>query len=63
MMNMKKCILVIAFLFFSSTAQATLIDRGSFAYNDGAGHIGTVNLIYDQDFGITWVGLLISGIN
>ncbi len=49
-------ILVITFLLFSSTAQATLMDRGSFAYDDGAGHIGTVNLIYDQDFDITWVG-------
>jgi len=53
---MKKLILIIAFLLYGSTAQATLIDRGSFAYNDGLGNIGTVNLIYDQDFEITWVG-------
>ena len=38
------------------TVQATLIDRGSFAYDDGAGNTGFVNLIYDQDFDITWVG-------
>ena len=42
---MKKLILVIAFLLFSSTAPVTLINRG--AFNDGMG--GTVNLIYDVD--------------
>ena len=40
----------------SRPAMAVLIDRGSFAYDDGAGHFGTVNLIYDVDFDITWVG-------
>ncbi len=53
---MRKLILVIAILFFGSTAHATLIDRGSFAYNDGAGHTGFVKLVYDDDFDITWVG-------
>ncbi len=53
---MKKLILVVAFTFFSSTAHATLIDGGSFAYDDGAGNTGFVNLIYDNDFDITWVG-------
>jgi len=48
--------LVMTFLLFSSTAQATLIDRGSFAYDDGAGHTGSVTLVYDTDFDITWVG-------
>lgn len=55
---MKKGILVIVFLLFVflSTAQATLFDRGPFAYDDGAGNIGFVNLIYDDDYDITWVG-------
>ncbi|MCP3907116.1 MAG: DUF1566 domain-containing protein, partial [Oceanicoccus sp.] len=35
---------------------AGLIDRGSFAYTDGASNTGFVNLIYDEDFDITWVG-------
>ncbi len=53
---MKKIILVISFMLFASTAHAILIDRGSFAYDDGASHTGFVNLIYDDDFDITWVG-------
>ncbi len=52
---MKKLILVITFLFFTSTVHASLDDRGSFAYDDGAGHTGSVNLIYDDDYNITWV--------
>ncbi len=52
---MKKLILVVSLLLFSSTAHATLIDRGSFAFDDGAG-TGFVNLIYDNDADITWVG-------
>lgn len=38
-----------------SASYAALIDRGSFAYDDGAGNTGFVNLIYDDDFDITWV--------
>ncbi len=53
---MKKIVLVIAFLLFNSTAQAALVDRDSFVYDDGAGHTGYVNLIYDDDYDITWVG-------
>jgi len=37
-------------------AQAILKDRGSFSYTDGVGNTGMVNLIYDQDLDITWVG-------
>jgi len=37
-------------------AQAMLQDRGSFSYTDGLGNTGMVNLIYDQDLDITWVG-------
>ncbi len=40
----------------STPADATLYNRGSFAYDDGASHTGVVNLIYDDDFDITWVG-------
>ncbi len=40
----------------SGSVMAGLIDRGSFAYTDGLGNAGTVNLIYDDDFDITWVG-------
>ncbi|MBT7589624.1 MAG: PEP-CTERM sorting domain-containing protein [Candidatus Scalindua sp.] len=47
---------VIAVLCFSRPAVATLIDNGSFAYDDGANHTGFVNLIYDEDLDITWVG-------
>ena len=43
-------------LFFSSIAQAALNNRGFFAYDDGAGHTGSVILVYDDDFDITWVG-------
>ncbi len=53
---MKKLILVVAFLLYCSTAHAYLIDRGSFAYEDGTGNTGVVNLIYDVDYDITWVG-------
>ncbi len=51
------CLLtMIVVLCLSRSAMATLIDKGSFTYDDGAGHFGTVNLIYDDDFDITWVG-------
>ncbi|MCP4411137.1 MAG: PEP-CTERM sorting domain-containing protein [Gammaproteobacteria bacterium] len=49
--------MVVAFLLFgSTTAHAYLIDRGSFAYEDGTGNTGVANLIYDVDYDITWVG-------
>jgi hypothetical protein len=47
---------IIVVLGLSRPAMAFLIDRGSFAYDDGAGHTGFVNLVYDDDFDITWVG-------
>ncbi|MCP4277568.1 MAG: DUF1566 domain-containing protein [Gammaproteobacteria bacterium] len=34
---------------------AGLVDRGSFAYDDGEGNTGFIKLIYDEDFDITWV--------
>ncbi len=47
---MKKVILVIAFLLFSSTAQAYQLElRGQ-----GSSVHGTHNLIYDKDLNITW---------
>jgi hypothetical protein len=47
---------MIVMLSLSRPAMAFMIDRGSFAYDDGAGNTGFVNLIYDDDFDITWVG-------
>ncbi len=40
----------------SGLAQAALMDRGSFTYVDGVGNTGSVNLIYDVDLDLTWVG-------
>lgn len=45
----KLIILVIVFLLFCSTAQATLFLRGQ-----GTSAHGTYNLIYDNDLNITW---------
>ena len=51
------CLLAAIVVFgLSRPAMAVLIDRGSFTYDDGAGNTGSVNLIYDVDFDITWVG-------
>ena len=47
---------MIVVLGLSRPAMADLFDRGSFAFDDGAGNMGFVNLIYDDDFDITWVG-------
>ncbi len=41
---------MIVVISLSGPARAALIDRGSFAYDDGAGNTGLVNLIYDDDF-------------
>ncbi len=51
------CLLaLILALGLSGSVMAGLVDRGSFAYDDGAGNTVNVNLIYDEDFNITWVG-------
>ncbi len=51
------CLLaLILALGLSGYVMAGLVDRGSFAYDDGAGNTVNVNLIYDEDFNITWVG-------
>ncbi len=51
------CLFAVVVVFvLSGSVMAGLIDRGSFAYTDGLGNAGTVNLIYDDDFDITWVG-------
>lgn len=47
---------MIVVLGLSRPAMAVLIDKGLFAYDDGASNTGLVNVIYDSDFDISWVG-------
>ncbi len=51
------CLIAVVVVFvLSGSVMAGLTNKGPFAYDDGAGHTGSVNLIYDDDFDITWVG-------
>ena len=49
-------VLVVGLLGVGSAQAIPLVDKGSFAYTDSAGNMGTVNLIYDADQDLTWVG-------